>query len=112
MTWCANETHAQHKYLFIPQIRVTKNLSFTTGRGPTGKRQLTRRCYAPKREAGITDQQFASSSRIRLRVGAARPHPSAVLRRDRHLEDTPDNDTVFEHVEVVFEPAYCRALAL
>jgi len=28
MTWCANETHAQHKYLFIPQIGVTKNLSF------------------------------------------------------------------------------------
>src|SRR5262245_62170302 len=42
-------------------------------------------------------------------VVATRPHPSTVLRRDRHLEDAADDLAVFEHVEVVLIPADGRA---
>jgi hypothetical protein len=29
------------------------------------------------------------------------PHPMAVLRRDRHLEDAADDDTIVQHIKAV-----------
>src|SRR5262245_35068101 len=42
-------------------------------------------------------------------IAVVRPHPSAVLRPSRHLEDTADELAIREHIIVVVVPADRRA---
>src|SRR5262245_52539704 len=68
---------------------------------PPAFRERRHRCFARRLVAvgGTAD----------VSVVAASPHPGVILRRDRHLEDTADDNAVLEHVEVVLVPADRRA---
>jgi hypothetical protein len=56
--------------------------------GERRHRRLARRLIAVRRAAYVT-------------IVAARPHPMPVFRRDRHLEDAADDDTIVQHVKAV-----------
>src|SRR5262245_30204039 len=62
-----------------------------------------------RRHRVLTRRLVAVGCVVYTTIAVVRPHPSAVLRPNRHLEDTADELAIREHVIVVVVPADRRA---